>query len=394
MSNTQFLQNTVEYLKNNIDFIPPKNSTDILIKYIKPFIKPDSHILEPFAKTGEFINQLYKLDISFNLTILEENIELFNNIIDTYPNISNSFHTSLLKLSKPHNFKKFDIIIGAPPSKLIDKKTAIGKSFRHWFVDNTDLYSLYLMRAIDLLNNNGVIAFIIPDTIFNSPNIQMLRNKISTQGTIIHLQRLSNLFTKTTYNTVLIVFQKNINNDDNYKFIVNNKPFFHINTQIYKDIFHESTFLSNLNIKITEGHIPKNIDNRTKNRKGIPILYTKNIDSDFTLKLYDNSKQYIESNYLDTPIIQKPSLIFSKFYGTNEDEFQIKCALCTLEKYVCNDNLFVVTFPQLNNDESVILIYKIIKSIQSDKTKPWKNIFLKNGILTKFQIKYYLPLFF
>jgi len=394
MSNRQFLQNTVEYLKNNIDFIPPKNSTDVLIQYIKPFIKPDSQILEPFAKTGEFINQLYKLDISFNLTILEENIELFNNIIDTYPNISNSFHTSLLKLSQPHNFKKFDIIIGAPPSKLIDKKTTIGKSFRHWFVDNTDLYSLYFMRAIDLLNNKGVIAFIIPDTIFNSPNIQMLRNKISTQGTIIHLQRLSNLFTKTTYNTVLVVFQKNINNDDNYKFIVNNKPFFHINTQIYKDIFRDSTFLSNLNIKITEGHISKNIDNRTKNRKGIPILYTKNIDSDFTLKLYDNSKQYIESNYLDTPIIQKPSLIFSKFYGTNEDEFQIKCALCTLEKYVCNDNLFVVTFPQLNNDETVILIYKIIKSIQSDKTKSWKNIFLKNGILTKFQIKYYLPLFF
>ena len=393
MNTQQFLSNTIEYLKNNTDFIPPKNSRDILLQYIKPFIKKDSHILEPCAKTGEFVNQLTQLDISFNLTILEENKELFDNISNTY-SIANSFNTSLLKLSKPHNFKKFDIILGAPPSKLIDKKTTIGNSFKHWFVDNTNLYSLYFMRAIDLIYPNGIVAFIIPDTILNSPNVQMLRNKISTQGSIIHLQRLSNLFTRTTFNTVLIVFQKNKNIHEKYKFSVNNQNFFHINTQIYKDIFKSSTFISNLNGKVTKGLIPRNIDNRTANPSCIPIIYTKNIDSDYSLRLFNNNKQHLHHSFINTTIMTKPSLMFSKFYGTNEDEFQIKCALCTLEKYICNDNLFIVTFPNLNNEDSIILISKIIKSIQSDKTKAWQKNFLKNGIITKFQIKHYLPIFF
>ena len=392
MNTQQFLPNTIDYLKNNTEFIPPKNSRDILIKHIKPFINCDSNILEPCAKTGEFVNQLLQLDISFNLTILEENKDLLDNINDTYL-IHNSFNTSLLKLSQPHNFKKFDIILGAPPSKLIDKKTTIGKSFRHWFIDNTNLYSLYFMRAIDLIYQDGIIAFIIPDTILNSPNIQMLRNKISKRGSVIHLQRLSNLFTRTTFNTVLIVFQKNKNNQDKYKFSINNQPFFHPNPQIYKDIFLSSTFLSNINCKITKGLVHRNIDNRTSRSSDIPILYSKNIDSDYSLRLFNNKKQYINHEFIDTTVMTKPSLIFSKFYGTDKDEFQLKCAPCTLEKYICHDNLFIVTFPNLDNEKSIILIYKIIKSIQSDKTKVWQKNFLKNGILTKFQIKYYLPIF-
>ena len=386
----QFSKNTIDYLKNNNDFIPPKNSRNILFDNIKSFIKPNSDILEPCAKTGEFVHQLLEIDISFNLTILEENKTLFDNIKD----ISNCKvnNTSFLKISKPHNFKKFDIIIGAPPSKIIDKKTHIGKQFKHWFVNKTDVYALYFMRAIDLLKNNGVIAFIIPDSILNSPYLQFLRNKISIQGSIIFLQRLSNLFTKTTYNTVLIGFQKNKTINDKFSGLFNKQTFFHFNPSIYSDVFSNATFLSKFNIKIDKGNIPKNILNRTNNVRGIPIIYTKNI-VDNSLELYKNSKQYILPKFTSSQPRNKPSLIISKFYGNDNDEFQINYTMCSMDSYYCNDNLFVITFPELNNEDSVIFIHKIIKSLKMNETRNWERLFLQDGLISKFQIKYYLPIF-
>jgi len=386
----QFSKNTIDYLKNNNDFIPPKNSRNLLFDNIKPFIKPDSDILEPCAKTGEFVHQLFEIDISFNLTVLEENKNLFDKIKD----ISNCKvnHTSFLKISQPHNFKKFDIIISAPPSKIIDKKTHVGKQFKHWFVDKTDIYALYFMRAIDLLKNNGVIAFIIPDTILNSPYLQLLRNKISNSGSIIFLQRLSNLFTKTTYNTVLIGFQKNKTVLDKFIYYSNKQPFFHFNPSIYSNIFSNSNFLSNFNIKIDKGNIPKTISNRTKDDRCIPIIYTKNI-VDNSLELFNNSKQYILPKFSPSQPRNKPSLIISKFYGNNDDEFQINYSLCSMDSYYCNDNLFVITFPDLNNEQSVIFIHKIINSLKMKKTRDWERLFLQDGLISKFQIKYYLPIF-
>ena len=394
MCEPQFLPNTIEYFKENNTFIPSKNTRKLLFEQIKPFINNESRILEPFALTGEFVHQLNSMDISFNLTILEENKDLFDHLNNKYNNDNyDIFNDSFLKLSPPHNFRKFNIIIGAPPSKLIDKKTSIGSRFKHWFVDKTDIYSLYFMRAIDLLYNDGIIAFILPDSFLNASYIQMLRNKIVNQGSIIHMQRLSNLFTRTTYNTILVVFQKNIENKNNYTYISNKLPFFDFNPDKYEQLLKNTKFLNKLNCKIRNGFITKHNPNRNNNVQNIPILYNKNIESDNTLKLYKSNKQYISSEYIDFDIIKKPSLIISKFYGNADDEYKINCALCTLEKYVCNDNLFIITFPHLSHENSVMLIYDIIKSFNSPNMKIWKETHLKNGILNKYQIKHYLPLF-
>lgn len=248
------------------------------------------------------------------------------------------------------------------------------------------------MRAIDLLKNNGIIAFIIPDSILNSPYLQLLRNKISNQGSIIFLQRLSNLFTKTTYNTILIGFQKNKTVLDKFIYYSNGQPFFHFNPSIYSKIFSNASYLSNFNIKIDKGTIPKTISNRTNDERCIPILYTKNI-VDNSLELYKNSKQYILPKFSPSQPRNKPSLIISKFYGNEDDEFKINYAMCSMDSYYCNDNLFVITFPDLNNEESVIFIHKIINSLKMKKTRTWERLFLQDGLISKFQIKYYLPIF-
>jgi len=168
----QFQENTLQYFKQHEMLnIPPKNNRNILINKIKPFISPESNILNVSAKTGEFIHDINEIDTSFNLFAIEENTILYNMVKD----ISNctTFNNNMLLLSSPHNFKKYDIILGAPPSYYIDKKTKIGEKFKHWFINKTDIYSLYIIRSIDLLTTNGIMAFIIPDTFLKLDNLKL-----------------------------------------------------------------------------------------------------------------------------------------------------------------------------------------------------------------------------
>ena len=148
-----------------------------------------------------------------------------------------------------------------------------------------------------------------------------------------------------------------------------------------------------MHAKIINGTPLKNIS-RTNDKTQIPILYTKNIATDNCLQLFDNKKQYVSSKLiLENNLIYNPSLIISRFYGDSDSEYKLKFAICTLDKFVCNENIFVISFPHLHNDNAVQLLTKIYKSLLSNKTKIWAKLFLKDGMISKYQIKHYLPIY-
>ena len=385
---TQFSKNTLAYFKNNTDNIPPKNNRTILFNIIKPFLQKNIDILEPSAKTGEFILDLNEFDISFNI-ISNEDDPQFLDTLQNIPN-SNTIPKSFLALSSPHNFRKFDLILGSPPSFIIDKKTPIGKKFRHWFVLKTNIYSIYLSRSIDLLRNDGIIAFILPDTILNSPYLQFIRNKISKTGSILHLQRLSNLFTKTTYNTILLVYQKKILSKNKFVFNAFNNKLFTFDFTLYKSLYSHSNNLHILKSTIYNGNCYNSLE-RSNNNLHCPIIYNKNIGPDNRLRLFPKSKkQYVDP--VNLQIYTKPSIVISQICGNKKDPYMFNFAICTLDNYIVQESLYVITFPKLNNEDAVILLYKIVRSFNNDNTKKWIKHFIKDGLISKFQLLQYLPI--
>jgi adenine-specific DNA-methyltransferase len=386
----QFSNLTIDYFKNNIDNIPPKNNRTKLFDIIKPFIKNNIYILEPSAKTGEFINDLNNFDLSLNIVSNEENLILYN-ILKDVPN-SNPINNSFLHLTSIHNFRKFDIILGSPPSLYINKKNNIGKKFKHWFVNKTDIYSIYFSRAIDLLKNNGIIAFILPDSILNSQYIQLLRNKIYNTGDILHLERMSNLFTKTTYNTVLLVFQKSNKNKNKYFFNWHDNILFTINHTLYKSLYNGSSNLKNVGANVSNGFANSNLE-RSSNIEYIPIIYNKNIDSNNQLQLFKNNKQYINPSLIDYKIHKQPSIIISKICGNKKDPYKFHFSICTLDKYMVHESLLLITFPGLDKEDAIISLYSIMESLNKDKTKEWVKYFIKDGLISKYQLTQYLPIY-
>lgn len=386
----QFRNHSISYLKNNIINIQPKNNRDVLIQHISPFLTNDSSIFIPSAKTGEFIYDLKEKDTSLDIHACEENEELF----DTIKDISGAtiYNSSFLHISAPFNFNQYDFILGTLPSYDIDKKNPIGNKFKHWFVSKTDIFSIYFMRSIDLLKHQGIAAFIVPTSFSNSPYLQILRSKIHKNGSILKIQNLSNHHTKTTFNSMLVVFKKDKIHKDDFLFKFYSSTFYTNNEPLYKSIYHKATNLFKLNAHIQVGQITAHLE-RTNNEKLIPIIYYKNIATDNTLQLYKNNKQYIHPDNINFKINNFPSLIVSKIVGNKKDEFFVCYASCSLDKYICNNSLFVISFPKLNNEDALILINSIMKSLRNTKTKTWFKHFVKDGVISKFQLKHYLPIY-
>lgn len=386
----QFRQPSIDYLKNNNINIQPKNNRRFIIDHIKPHLSNDFDVFVPSAKTGEFIHDLKELDTSLNITACEENKELF----DTIKDISGVtiYNSNFLQISTPHNFKKYDLVLGTLPSQIVDKKTTIGNKFKHWFVNKTDIYSLYFMHTINLLKPQGIAAFIIPNSICNSPYLQLLRKKIYNSGSILKLQYLSNLYTKTTHNSMLVIYKKDkIYKDDfNYKF--SNMIFYTHNKPLYKSIFNNANTLNNLNAYIQNGQVTTELQ-KCKDSDAIPIIYNKNICKDNTLQLFDNSKQYIFPKHINSKIINTPSLLLSRIIGNKDNEHNLYFASCSLDQYICNNSIMIISFPQLDNEKALILINNIIQSLHNPKTKLWLKHFIKDGQISKFQLKYYLPIY-
>jgi len=389
----QFRENTLEFNKKNVSdiFFTPKYQRDILFDSIKDYLTHEKNILIPGAGTGEFIYDILEMDVSHNIYAIENNESLFNTIED----ISNvvSIFSDFFEISKPFNYLKYDIIISNPPSYIIDKTHPVGLTYKYLFFDKIDIYSFFLSKSIDLLKNDGILAFIIPDSILNHSSLQLLRNRINSTCNILTIKKLSNLFMKTTFNSVLIVLQKSKKDiPNNFICTINKNPIFTFDFPLYKTIFDNTTYLSKFNVEIFEGSNYTS-DPRTSNNKHIPIIYTKNIDNDNTLHLLESKKQYIQQKNVMYKIFDKPALIFNKIYGDPDNEYNIHYALCTLPKFCCNTNTIVLQFPKLDNEEAVIFFHKIITSLKNEKTKLWAKTFLKFGYITPYQIQHYLPIF-
>ena len=187
--------NGVYYTPNNVkNFIV----TEIVNNRIEPFL-----VCDPSCGCGSFLYSIatvfhdkydicYKTIIEkflYGVDILEDNILKAKDILkllalsnnEVVDNFNLVCHNSLEYDFKFNTSKKikFDAIIGNPPyvrNKNIDLKNK--KTLKKWYVattGNTDLYIPFYQLGIELLNKNGVLGYITPNTFFISTNGRKLR---------------------------------------------------------------------------------------------------------------------------------------------------------------------------------------------------------------------------
>jgi tRNA1(Val) A37 N6-methylase TrmN6 len=111
----------------------------------------------------------------------------------------------------------FDLVIGNPPfggTVSIEHQDELEKRYgrRNGMKIKRETYSLFLVRAIDLVKQGGTVRFICSDTFLTIPTMKGLRFALMTEGRC-EVEDLEEFSPETSYPMVVLTFQRGAQSD-------------------------------------------------------------------------------------------------------------------------------------------------------------------------------------
>lgn len=147
--------------------------TDYMIKML--YLEESDLVLEPSAGEGVFIDEILKRKPNIKLTAYDINPDAINILNEKYKKLDNVevVYADTLLDDRLDDFSMlqsgyYDKIIGNPPYGAWqdqEKRNLLKRKYKEYYVKET--YTLFLLRCISLLKEQGRLSFIIPDTFMN-----------------------------------------------------------------------------------------------------------------------------------------------------------------------------------------------------------------------------------
>lgn len=204
-------------------YYTPKNIVDDIIT---DYIKKDQKILDPCCGTGQFLlitsdaisnpNSLFGFDIDpiavfiakINLIVKYKSIDFNPNIFckDTLLAVDNS---SLFATKEHPEF--YDLILTNPPWGLHFENGSLN-SLKSLYpqIKSLESFSYFLFKSIQMLVDDGVLSFILPESILNIKVHSDIRNVILKNTSILKITKLGRAFTNVFTNVIRIDLIKKI----------------------------------------------------------------------------------------------------------------------------------------------------------------------------------------
>jgi len=152
----------------------------------------------------------------------------------------------------------FDVVIGNPPYVSIKGNTTEDKEkLKKHFGFADDLYNHFYFKGIDLLKDNGILAYISSKTFWTIQTKRNLR-KLILENKLLQLVDTANPFESAMVDTCITIVQKDKANDYEIHFIdISNgwdkKQEYKVKDNVYKNVVNNVFFKPNeLNMKIYE----------------------------------------------------------------------------------------------------------------------------------------------
>lgn len=381
-----------EVKKNEGIYFTPNETIEFIINLIKPlFIDYKSiNILENSCGSGEFIINLIKNFTNINIIGIEKNKYIYNKI----QHISNEFIKILNEdFLEFDNDISYDLIIGNPPFCVIEKKI-IDKNYYQYFDGRPNTFIIFLLKSLKLLKKDGIIAYILPKSFLNCIYYNKTRKFIIDNYSIIHLSFAIDRYLETTQETIIFIIQNKKGLNDEYFIkkeeiiILNTKD----NIKDIKDIYENSTTLSNLNFNAKIGSIVwnENKDLLTDNNSKTRLIYNTDIkNNQLIIKEYKNNSK---KNYINKKGFNTPLLIINRGNGNSTYKFEY-CLIDIHEEYLIENHLIIIKYNEDIANEDLIEKYEnIIKSFENPKTKEFIKIFFGNNAINIKELLYLLPI--
>lgn len=384
-----------EEKKNDGIFFTPLSIINKNISLLEKYLGNIKSILEPSCGSCQYIDKLIPYNIK--ITGIEYNKKIYDNIKDIY-------NTNKIKIVNAdfleYKFEnKVDLIIGNPPYYVM-KKEKVNKELLTLVEGRPNIFILFIIKSLKLLNENGILSFILPVSFMNCIYYNKLRIEIIKNYTILNIVdcNIDDDYIDTKQETLILIVQnKKPNETDNipYYLKVNNITILadieYINK--LKLLYNNSSTLKELKCSVKIGELVWNQkkDILTNDDTKTLLIYSSNIvNNNLEIKEFDNieKKQYINKNGMNEPI-----LIINRGYGNGDYNFNY-CLIDIQQQYLLENHIIYIKNNDITNKDDLISFYKtIIQSFENSKTKEFIKLYFRNNGINKEELYNILPIY-
>lgn len=401
---------------------------------------PIINILEPSCGSGEFIEAVRTnpvLGQHTNITGVEFNSTIYGEIIKKYPQTQiNSpspasgagsiklFNADFLAWTPPTTTTtgtastpvKYDLIVGNPPYFTM-KKSDVKKEYYQYFDGRPNIYIIFIIKCMNMLNPGGVLSFVLPSNFLNSVYYNKLRQFISNPANnfqICHIINCSaeNFYIDTEQNTIIFTikylgaavidnsrFMASIKFRDD-ELVIWNTP---AAITVIRDSLVGAVSLDSLGFEVSVGsvvwnqHKPKLTDDPT----AALLIYNSNLVAG-RLEI-QQFKKAEKKNYIRMPAdvqtpMTGPILLVNRGYGVGAYSFDYYYGNPGRPYFV--ENHLIVIRPKseedtIKNPGAVLKKYRqITDSFNNPKTAQFTKNYFSNNAINTTELQYILPIYF
>ena len=381
-------------------FITPhiivKKLVDSILKYSSQNGINIQTILEPSCGTCEIVNYCDNIFDGIHIDAIELNNKIFEHIKNlTFKNSVQIIHDDFIQQNVASPTNKYDLIIGNPPYFVLEKGYKIPKQMEPYISGRPNIFGLFIIQAISMLSENGILAFIIPKSFLNSSYYSKIRNFIKENCEIIEIIDFEkdNKFIDTQQSTFGIIIKNVPKEECNYSIKFNDNFMFTNDAIFLKSLLEGTTTLNKLGLGVRTGNIVWNQhkDKLTDDPNETILIYNTNLTKEHTIDLKtfknDEKHQYIKKVGRIDPI-----LVVNR--GNGNSSYKLNYALITMGPYLIENHLNeIYPIKQKKRQDLIVLFNKIIQSFENPKTQLFIDLFLGNNGLSKTELETIFPIY-
>ncbi len=239
----------LNYKKSNGIFYTDFSLAQLIMDEID-FRHPDVKVIDPCCGTGVFVklaidkglNNVYGIDLDKKAVSLVKKLCPTANLISM-----DSISCDFKQIMKRFKIKeKFDYVIGNPPYVPLTSTTLTTQEYlflRQVKNYGDNLYVAALLRAKEMLNDNGIISYIIPKNFLHVNSYSFFRREILRDFSILSIVDLGKYFKNVRGEQIVLTLQKkkDTNNIIKIKKLKDNK--FELLTEIRQDFYTDKIIL-------------------------------------------------------------------------------------------------------------------------------------------------------
>ena len=378
--------------KNNGIYFTPPSIIAKTIKVLFPYFKNITDILEPACGSGEFLQRFERFS-KFNIDAIEFNETIYYSIKDKFK--SNILNTDFLEWNTN---KKYDLVIGNPPFYVMKKQSIKNNKYEHYYTGRPNMFVLFIGKALEMLKNDGILAFVLPKNFMNCLYYDNLRKHISTNYKIIDIiECYEDKYLETQQDTIVLIIQNQncVLNNPNFTININNYNIFNVPnivTQI-KECYKNTTTLKNMNFEVKVGNVVWNQvkDKLTHDKSNTRLIYSSDIvNNKLSIKKYKNEAK---KNYITKPGKTDLLLVVNRGYGKGDYKFSY-CLIDTDKPYLIENHLICIKpIEDITKEKLKEKYEKIIKSLESENTKKFINLYFGNNAINTTELCEIVPIY-